>query len=159
MDFNNASLFSRIDFVMGPGRGVTLIKGGNTNGSAVLGVFTNLRRPASNNIRQPGSFGVKCLPRRLLIGSGGAIIRRIGVTFTSRLSRRTGISTVARRLTSEASCRDRDCRRLVRQLDIRGRHLLVVGDGGVVTTVRGALVNLNFLHSSFRHGASRFSNN
>lgn len=159
MRFGTAPLFRSIDCIVGGGSHVTLINGGNTNGSAVLGVLTNLRSPARKMITAPGSIAVKCLPRIVVLTSGQAIVKRTRLTFRRVFRLRTELRQVGQRLTRQASCRSRRCRRLVSHFARRGSHFLVVNNAGCRTRVRQALLKLNFDHRSFRHPASRFSNN
>lgn len=159
MRFGTAPLFSSISCIVGGGSHVTLINGGNTNGSAVLGVLTNLRDPASNMVTVPGRIAVNCLPRIVVLSSGRAMVRRTRRTFRRVFRLRTSLRQVGRRLTSHASCRSRRCRGLVSQFARRGSHFLVVNKAGFHTRVRHALLKLNFYQRSFSHSASRFSKN
>lgn len=159
MRFGTAPLFRSISCIVGGGSHVTLINGGNTNGSAVLGVLTNVRRPATNVITIPHRYAVKCLPRIVVLDSGHAMVRRTRLTFRRVFRVRTNVRHVGQRLTRHASCSDRSCRGLVSHFARRGRHFLVVNNAGCHTRVRHALRKLNFDHRSFSHSADRFSNN
>lgn len=154
--FNKFALFSSISFIMGGGSHVTLIKGGNTKGSAVLGVFTNLRSPASKAIDMPGRAAVNCLPRRVGLTSARAMHRRTRRTFRRVRRVRGRVRQLGRRLTRQASCRARSCRGLVSHIARLARRFRVVNKGGCRTRLRQALVNLKFDHRSFSQPASRF---
>ncbi len=156
--FTTAPLFRSISCIVGSGRHVTLINGGNTKGSAVLGVVTKRRRPASNMISISNRSAVKCLPRIVILDSRRAIHRRTRRTFTRVKHVRRHLRQVGRRLTSHASCRDRSCVTLIRKFARRDRHFRVVKNVGCRTRLRHALVNLNFIHRSFSQPAGRFDN-
>lgn len=157
MRFGTAPLFRSIDCIVGGGSQVTLINGGNTKGSAVLGVLTKLRDPAQNIVTVPHSMAVNCLPRIVVLTSGRAIVRRTRLTFRRVFRLRTSLRHVGRRLTSQASCSSRRCRGLVSHFARRGSHFLVVKNAGFRTRVRHALVKLKFDQRSFGHPADRFS--
>lgn len=159
MRFNNDTLFSSVSFIVGRGSQVTLVKGGKTNGSALLGVLTNIHRPAHKGISTPGSAIVTCLPRRLVARSNHAIFRRATRTFIRLRRVRTRVTTLGGRLRAHASCRSSDCVRLVRHMSALDRGFCSVRRVGCSTSVRGALLKLNFAHRSFGHRADRFDNN
>lgn len=157
--FNNAALFGSVSFRVGRGSHVTLVNGGNTKGDALLGVVTNMEATAHNSISTPGSYIVTCLPRRLVARSKEAIFRRAYRTFTRLRRVRTRVSHVGGRLAAHASCSDSSCVRLVRGMSSLSRGFCTVSVARFRRSMRGALLNLNFRHSSFGHPADRFSKN
>lgn len=156
--FNKAALFDSVSFIVGRGSHVTLVKGGNTNGDALLGVLTNMHRPAHNEVSTPGRYIVTCLPRRLVARSKQAIFRRATRTFTRLRRVRTRVRHVGGRLRAHASCRDSDCVRLVRGISALDRGFCTVSTAGCRRSMRGTLLKLNFVHRSFRHRADSFDN-
>lgn len=157
--FNNAALFDSVSFIVGRGSHVTLVKGGNTNGDALLGVLTNMQRPAHNGISTPGSYIITCLPRRLVARSKQAIFSRATRTFTRLRRVRTRVSHLGGRLRAQASCRDSDCVTLVRRISTLDRGFCSVSTAGCRRSIRGSLLNLKFAHRSFRQRADSFDNN
>lgn len=157
--FNNAALFDSVSFRVGRGSHVTLVKGGNTNGSALLGVLTNIQRPDHKGISTPGSYIVTCLPRRLVARSKHAMFRRTSRTFTRLRTVRTRVRTVGGRLRAHASCRDSSCVRLVRGISTVDRGFCSVSLARFRRSIRGTLLKLNFVHRSFGHPADSFDNN
>ncbi len=156
---NNFILLGSVGFRVDRDSGVNLINGGNTNGSAVLGLVYNLRGPAAKGVTIPKNIEVNCLPRVVRRRHNHAIVSRTVATFTSVFTLRSRLREVALRLTRERSCRSRTCRSLVVEVGRIGSHLSCGGSRGPHIRTRGALVNLNFGCRRLSHPARAFDRN